>query len=64
MSNNYVVFNNIPIGRKFMTLSKITYQKTSIEKAIPLKTADGKNITTGRESTLFVNSKIQLVIVP
>jgi len=64
MPVNYVFFNDIPIGRKFQLPTKITYQKISIEQAIPLLTSDKKAITNGKISTLFVNSKIQLVIVP
>ena len=64
MTNNYVVFNDIPIGRKFQTPGKIIYQKTTIEQAIPLFSADKKSITNGRTTTLFVNSKVQLIIVP
>jgi len=64
MPVNYVLFNDISIGRKFQPPSKITYQKISTEKAIPLLTADKKVITNKKESSLFANSKIQLVIVP
>ena len=64
MADNFVLFDSIPIGRKFQPPTKITYQKISINQAIPILTSDKQTIANGKVSKLFVNSKIQLIIVP
>lgn len=56
----FVTFDNIQIGKKFRTPSKIIYQKVSIKEAKPILTADGQTIANGRVSAAFYQTKFQL----
>ena len=58
INQNQVTFDSIPIGRKFKTLSNITYQKTGFKKAKPLLKSDGSTIYPQKETTAFYNSKL------
>ena len=63
MSNDTVVFNNIIIGRKFKTMSGITYKKLDSVWAVPI--IDNKNaaITDKKQTAAFKNTKVALTEV-
>jgi len=58
-----LTFNDIQIGKKFQTYSKITYLKESTTEAKPVLDAKGKTIANGRVSTSFYNTKIPVMAI-
>jgi len=59
-TTNYKLFDEIQIGKKFKTLSNITYQKMSATEAKPILTSDNQTITNGLITPAFYKSKIRL----
>lgn len=52
-----ITFNDIPVGKNFKTIHGIIYRKTSTTHAKPMFDIKNKPIKTGRETTMFYNSK-------
>ena len=63
MSNNTVVFNNVIIGRKFKTMSGITYKKLDSVWAVPIIDSKKVAITDGKQTAAFKNTKVALIEV-
>jgi len=58
--SEYIIFDNLPIGRKFKTISKITYVKNSSVLAKPILSEKGIKIDNGKITSMFYKSNIQL----
>ena len=63
MADNFILFNNISVGRKFQTPGKIIYQKINNQECIPVLTGDNQSISNPKISKAFLNSIIPLIIV-
>ena len=56
------IFDDIPIGRKFIAASGVTYKKISKTRAQSVKDADGNSIQNGDTTILFYKTGIELTL--
>jgi len=55
-----VIFENIRIGEKFLSPSKVTFKKTSNVAAVPILDVNGSEIKNADNTYKFFNTKMIL----
>lgn len=62
MAEEYLTFNEIPVGKKFKTTSGITYTKISKKECQVYRDANGNEPTVKKTITNLYNTKIKLLV--